>query len=220
MYHTMGKARADQKRKSKSTSSGGANTVLGPRAGPADTCRMTVRMATRYNTDHTGAISSQAFGCNTPIAPCRTVTTGEVPSYLTWMRLAYDRGYVVTSRIRVQVINTTVADSLMVVLSHDGNTNVSTDIDVLAETRHARSGMVGYYSGGKNSIVFNDSYAPRKFQAMSWNSADNAFTTGDPANPYFWLVSVQSVAGGVGNIAYSVSIEYDIEFAELTAPPP
>jgi len=197
------------------------DSVTVPRVGPTDTTRMTVRASCRFTEAVTsGSIFSYAIGCNTPITPFKTAQTGEVPSYLTWMKTAYDRGYTVRSRLRVEFINGTIADSLMCVQSYDGDTSVSTSIDTLAESRHAQSAVIGYYSGGKNAVTMYADYSPFKFQGFAYNSPDNAFTSADPPQPYYWIVSFRSLTGGVGNMTVMMTVEYDIEFAELTVPPP
>lgn len=207
-------------KKSRSNTSRPENFVSIPAVGLADRTRMTVRAATRYNIAHTGAIDSHAIGCNTPLVPFKSVTTGEVPNYITWMMQAYDMGYTVRSRIKVEITNSTVADSVLVALSFDGNTTVTSAIDTLAESRHAKSGMLSHYQGGRTHITLSNEYSPYKFQGFPYNSAANAFTTTDPANPYYYILSVRSVAGGPGNVAVHVLVEYDIEFSELTSPAP
>lgn len=194
---------------------------LGPQVGLPDRLRLTVRAVERHNVALTDAISSIAIGCNTVAAPFITVSTGEVCQYYEWIKAAYDRAYVIRSRIHVQIINTTVSDSVLACLSFDGNTTISTNMNSLCELPHSQDKLIGYFAAGTNSATFTASYNPLKFQGFPYNSPENASDgLAEPTNPYYYILSLQSVAAGTGNMSVKVTVEYDVELTERISPPP
>lgn len=194
---------------------------LGPQVGLPDRLRMTFRAVERHNLALTDAISSIAIGCNTVAAPFKTVSGGEVCQYYEWIKAAYDRAYVIRSRIHVQIINTTVADSVLACLSYDGDTTVSTNMNSLCELPHSKDKLIGYFAAGTNSATFTNSYSPMKFQGFAYNSPENASDgLSEPSNPYYYILSLQSVAAGTGNMSVKVTVEYDVELTERISPPP
>jgi len=137
-----------------------------------------------------------------------------------YLALAWDRVYVQESRIKVEVVNTTVADSVFMVLSMDGNTSSATDINELADLRFSKSGVLGYYTGGNTRVVFTGVFKPQTHLGIAANSANNVCLGGDPADPYFWIITEEPASGTTGNLAYRISIEYDLVFSELKSPAP
>ena len=182
---------------------------------------VTLRGTTAWNLNHAGSFQPFGVTCNDPYRAFATYTTSEIPSYLTFLSLAYDQLYVVRSRVRIELVNSTVADSIATVLGFDGNTAGTPTYDNVAESRDAKSRLVGYYSAGNNMSVFNSSYTPVKYQGIAPNSPDNICKAGAaPPNPYYWIGGIQAVAGGTGNVAARVIVEYDVVFTELKMPPP
>jgi len=167
-----------------------------------------------------GVIASQAFSCNNPYQPSITVNTTANPQFMTLLASAYDRVYVKRSWIVVQVVNSTMADALAVVLSYDGNPVVSSDIDELAETNYAQSRFLGYFSGGNTTTTFAESFTPERNLGIPANSAENVCLGGTPADAMYWIVSVKPLAASTGNVAYRVKIAYELVFSELKAPTP
>lgn len=197
-----------------------ANTVTVPGVGMPPRLRMTVRASNNYTISLATTIVSHAFGCNTPFQPYRTFTTTIQPTYLDWMFGAYTQVSVIQSRIKAEVVNTTVGDSIYTVLSRDSDVVVSTDINELADIRGAKSATLGYYSAGSNRVVHHSDYITKRDKGVPYNHDNNICTTGDPSDPMFWVLSVKSAGGGSGNVVYRVIIEYDLEFAQLQAPTP
>lgn len=182
--------------------------------------RYTLKATSAYNLSTAGTRITHAVGCNTPFQPFRTVTTTVVPQYLTYLAQAWDRVYVRESRIKVEIVNTTVADSIFVVLSMDGNTSVATDINALADLRFSKSDTLGYFTGGNTKTVFTGVFKPQTHLGIPANSAENVCLGGDPSDPYFWAITEEPSAATVGNLAYRVSVEYDLVFSELKSPAP
>jgi len=181
--------------------------------------RTKVRMVTTGVASITGTATILGYGCNTPGQPCRSTTTTEVPAYFTKLAGLYDRVYTLSSRITVQTVNTTVADSVQVVLSNDGNIIVPGSMLELMERTGARSSVLGYYTGGSTAWSASSGWTPRPFIGVSPDSPDNTSVgSADPPNPYFWVLAMQSLGGGTGNLAYKAIIEYDLVFHELTNP--
>jgi hypothetical protein len=197
-----------------------ANVTPNGRFGMPSRMRIWLRAAASYTAITGASTVSHAIGCNTPNAPFRTVATTNIPGYLTWLQDAYEHAFTIKSRIKIELINTTVADSVFSVLSRDSDTVVSTNIDELAETYKAQSKVMGYFSAGTNSVWYYDEFVPMEALGIAWNSPDNLVTTGDPANPYFWVITIKSSGGGIGNVTYRVTVEYCLEFAQLKAPAP
>lgn len=190
------------------------------RPGMPSRQRITLRAVANYSVAVATPIVSHAIGCNTPNQPFRTVSTTDTPGYLSWLQDAYEHCFTRASRIRIELINTTVGDSIFTVLSRDSDTTVSTNISDLAETRRAQSKVLGYFSAGTNMVRFTDEFRPYQALGVAWNSPDNKVGVGDPALPYYWIVSVKTSGGGTGNVAYRVIVDYDLEFADLKAPAP
>ena len=182
---------------------------------------ITLRATTAWNLNHAGSFQPFGVTCNDPYRPFATYTTSEIPSYLTYLSLAYDQLYVLRSSVRIELINSTVSDSLATVLGFDSNTAGTPTYDNVAESRDAQSRLIGYYSAGNNMSVFNSSYTPTKYQGIAPNSPDNICKAGAaPPNPYYWIGGIQAVAGGTGNVATRIIVEYDVAFTELKMPSP
>jgi hypothetical protein len=177
-------------------------------------------MSTTWNINHAGSFQMFGFSCNNPYQPCLTATTGEVPSYLSFLTQAYENLYVVQSRMHVELINSTVADSLSIALGFDGNTAGATTINTLAETRGAVSETIGYYSAGNNKAVLRSQFTPERYLSIPPNSVNNICVGGAPPDQYYWILGMQSIAGGTGNLGARVVVEYDVVFTQLVAPPP
>jgi len=197
-----------------------ANLVTLPGVGLPPKLRMKVRAVSNHAYAIAGSTVSHAIGCNTPITPFRTVTTTNVPAYIDWLHDAYENIYTVRAHITVELLNVTVADSVFTVLSYDSDTTVSTDIASLGEQRGSKSRVLGYFSAGSNKAVLSSEFRPEINLGIPYNSVNNLCTTGDPADPYFWVISVKSAGGGTGNIAYRIIVDYDVEFDQLIAPTP
>lgn len=182
---------------------------------------VTLRASTAWNLNHAGSLQTAGVTCNDPYHPFVNYTTAEIPAYLTYLSQAYDQLYVVRSRIRVELVNSTVADSIATCLALDSNSAGLPTYDEQAESRDAQSRMIGYYSAGSNMAVFHGSYTPMRYQSIAANSPDNMCKAGAaPPNPYYWITSIRSVAGGTGNVAARIMVEYDVAFAELKQPSP
>lgn len=165
-----------------------------------------------------GAIAAIAFGCNTPNQPSRSVATTETPGYYTKLAALYDLVYTVGSVITVRAVNVTIADGVQIVLTNDGNSTFSTNVNELSERPGAVKSMLGHYSGG--SVVFNASHhwRPKPFIGVPADSPDNIVAAADPPNPYYWALAAISLGAGTGNLMYEVTVEYDVVFHELTSP--
>jgi hypothetical protein len=179
-----------------------------------------LKMSTTWNINHAGTFQTFGFSCNNPYQPCQTATTDEVPSYIGFLTQAYENLYVVRSKIRVELINSTVADSISVALGYDGNTAGATTINTLSETRDARGTTVGYYSAGNNKAVLSSQFTPERFLSIPPNSVNNICVGDAPPDQYYWVLGLQSIAGGTGNVGARVVVEYDVVFTQLVAPPP
>jgi hypothetical protein len=183
--------------------------------------RITLRATTAWNLNHAGAFQPAGVTCNDPYRAFATYTTAEIPAYLTYLSQAYDQLYVSSARLRVEMVNSTVADSIAITLGFDSNTAGTPTFDNVAESRDAQSRMIGYYSAGNNRAVFQGTYTPERYQGISANSPDNICKAGAaPPNPYYWIAGIQSVAGGTGNVGARFVVEYDCVFAELKQPSP
>lgn len=174
-----------------------------------------------HNLGHAGTLQSVGMCCNDPYRAFVNITTSEVPAYLAFMSQAYDNLYVVQSRVRAEVINSTVSDSILTVLSYDGTDTGTITINDAAESYNASARTIGYFSAGNNRAVHNGVYTPGRYQGVAPNSPDNICKGGAaPPNPYYYVLSVQTVAGGTGNIATHIEVEYDVCFTELKKPSP
>jgi len=182
--------------------------------------RRTLRATSSYNQAVAGVIVSHAVGCNTPFQPFRSVTTSIVPQYLALLAGAYDRVYVERARIEVELVNSTMADAVFTVLSFDGNTTVSTDVNELSDYRYSQSKTLGYYSGGNTRVVFHSNFAPETHLGIPARSAENVCLGGDPSDPYYWVVTVKPAAAATGNVVYKITVVYDLVFSELKGPTP
>jgi len=181
----------------------------------------TLRASTAWNLNHAGTIQRFGVTCNDPYRPFATFTTAEIPAYLTYLSQAYDQVYVIRSRVHVELINSTVADSIAMTLGFDSDTAGTPAYNDIAESRDAQSRMVGYYTVGNNMTTFNSEYTSREYQGIPADSPDNICKAGvAPPNPYYWIAGLQSVAGGTGNVGARVIVEYDVVFAELKLPSP
>lgn len=181
---------------------------------------VTLRAASTWNLAYDGTFRTMGFGCNTPFSPFQTYTTAEVPSYIGYLTLAYEQCYVRASRIRVETINSTVADSISIALGKDGNLSGSHTLNSIGEQNGGRTSVIGYFSGGSNRGILVSDFRPGKDMGIPVNSPDNICTGGNPPNPYFWILGLQSVAGGTGNVGFKVIVEYDLDFVQLVSPPP
>jgi hypothetical protein len=181
---------------------------------------ISLRASTTWNINHAGSFQTFGVACNNPYQPFVTATTSELPSYLSYLSQAYENLYVRSSRIHVQLINSTVSDSISVALGFDGNTTGTTNINTLAETRDAVSNVIGYYSAGNNKFNMSSSFTPERYLSIAWNSPNNECEGAAPPDPYYWILGLQSIAGGTGNVGARIVVEYDVEFAQLVAPPP
>lgn len=210
-----------QRKQQKLANSNSSKVVLHRGVGLPPRLGTTLRASTAWNLNHAGTFQPFGVTCNDPYRPFATYTTAEIPAYLTYLSLAYDQVYVIRSRVHVELINSTVADSIATAIGFDGNTGGTPSYDNVAESREAQSRLVGYYTGGSNMVVFNSSYSPEKFQGVAPNSVDNICKAGAaPPNPYYWIAGIQSVAGGTGNVGARIIVEYDVVFAELKLPSP
>jgi hypothetical protein len=195
--------------------------VLYKGIGPPHECAITLKVSSQYNANHAGTLQTFGFVCNHPASPFATFTTSEAPSYLAWMSVAYESCFTRAARIKVNVINSTVADSIQIVIAKDGNLTGTHTINSLGEMRDAHSRLVGYYTGGSNQAVLNSQFSPMGDMGIASNSPDNISVVGAaPPNPYNWILGMQSIAGGTGNVAIRVEIEYDLEFIQLVSPAP
>jgi hypothetical protein len=182
---------------------------------------VTLRAASVWNINHAGSFQTYGVSCNNPYQPFITATTTEVPSYLSYLSLAYQRVYTVASRVTVELVNSTVADTIACAVAMDGDTVGTTNINTLSETRAAQCRSIGYYSGGSNRAVLRSSFSPRQYIGVPPSSPDNTCVVGAaPPNQYYWIVGLQSVAGGTGNVSARIVVEYDVVFSELISPPP
>lgn len=191
-----------------------------PRWGFPSKLGMTLRASTSYNVAYAGTLVTHGVSCNNPFQPFITVTTTEVPSYLTFVSLAYDKIYVERATIRVEYVNSTVADSITTVLANDGTTSGVYTLNTLAESHDSQSRVIGYYSAGNNRADLHHQFTPQRYLGIAPNSADNMCNGGAPANQYYWVVGMQSVAGGTGNVAIRIVVEYDVVCTELASPSP
>jgi len=192
-----------------------------PGIGLSEMLQCTLRASTVYNIALTTANKQVAIGCNTPYQPFRTETTTEKPGYMTYLNTAYENVYVREARIIAEVVNSTVADSITTVLSYDSETTVSTDIKELSEQRYAKTQTLGYFSAGSNRTVHRGTFTPQGFLGINPNNAANTcYGAADPADPYYWILSVKTVGGGEGNVAFRITVEYDLEFSQLKSPQP
>lgn len=214
------KSRAKHKQQKGDEGAITSNLVVLPGVGLPARMRLRVRAVSSHAYPISTSIVSHAIGCNTPLLPFKTATTTNVPAYIDWLHNAYEDIYTVRAHIRVELLNVTVADSVFAVLSFDSDTTVATDISALAEQRGSRSNTLGYFSAGSNKTVMTSVFTPEVNLGIPYNSVDNKVNTTDPADPYYWIVSVKSAGGGSGNIAYRIIVDYDIEFDQLIAPTP
>jgi len=182
--------------------------------------RVSLRATSTYSTNIVGVQQSFAVGCNTPFQPFRTVTTSIVPQYMAFLGTAYDRVYVERAYIRVEVVNSTMPDAVYVVLSYDGNTTASTDINELADARYAQSHTLGYYSGGDTHTAFTAEFTPERLLGIPASSSENVCLGGDPIDPMFWVLSIKPAAATTGNVAFKINVVYDLVFSELKMPAP
>ncbi len=183
--------------------------------------RIRLRAVTATNLNHAGSIQTSGYGCNLPYNPFQTFSTTDQPSYVLWLQQAYQNYYTVKSHIRVELINSTVADSIMVALGKDGNLTGTHTLNEISEQHGAVSGAVGYYSGGSNRLVLESSFYPRADIGIPPDGASNVGVTGsDPSDKYYWILGLIALAGGTGNVALKVSLEYDVVFSQLESPCP
>jgi len=214
----MVKRRPTPEKRGKSNSS---RLVLHRGVGLPPRLGTTLRASTAWNLNHAGTVQPFGVTCNDPYRPFATYTTAEIPSYLTFLSLAYDQVFVTHARVHIELVNSTVADSLATTLGFDGNTGGTPSYNDVAESRDAQSRLIGYYTAGNNMAAFNSDYSPEKYQGIAANSPDNICKAGAaPPNPYYWIAAVQSVAGGTGNVGARIIVEYDVVFAELKMPSP
>lgn len=214
----MVKRRPTQDKRGKSNSS---IVVLHKGVGLPPRLRTTLRVNATWNINHAGTSQTFGFTCNDPYRPCITFTTLEIPAYLTFLSQAYDRLFVISARIHLELINSNIVDSIATTMGYDSNLTGTPVFDNVAESRDAQSHSIGHFSGGSNKVSFNMRYTPEKYQALPHNSPDNICVAGaGPPNPYYWICAIQSIAGGSGNVGARVTIEYDTEFAELKLPSP
>lgn len=189
--------------------------------GPPHKMPITLKVSSQYNANHAGTLQTFGFVCNYPASPFSSFTTSEAPSYLAWMSIAYEQCYTRAARITINVINSTVADTLQLVLAKDGNTTGAHTINSLGEMRDSVSKLTGYYTGGSNQVALTSHFSPGGDMGIQASSPDNISVSGAaPPNPYNWVLGLQSVAGGTGNVAIRVMIEFDLEFIQLVSPAP
>ncbi len=181
---------------------------------------VTLRVSSAWNINHAGALQTFGVSCNNPYQPFITATTSEVPAYLSYLSTAYDNLYTVRSRIRVEMINSTVGDSLTTVLAYDGNTSGTLNVNNLCESRDAKALTIGYYTGGSNKSVLTGEFTPERYLSIPPSSVNNICVGGAPPDPYYWIVGLQSIAGGTGNVGTRIVVEYDVVFTQLAQPPP
>jgi hypothetical protein len=182
---------------------------------------ITVRAVSAWNLNHAGSLQTPGFGCNTPYNPFLTFTTSEQPAYVTWLQQCYANYYTVKSHIKVELINSTVADTVMVALGKDGNISGTHTYNEVAEQYGAVSGAVGHYTGGSNRLILQSSFKPMVDLGVPASNSKNVGDTGsDPSDPYNWILAIQAIAGGTGNIAAKVTVEYDLVFSQLESPSP
>lgn len=226
MTPKVSKRQAASDRGGTRTASGGrarvqtVEKVVLPGWGLTPKLGITLRATSVFNVTHAGTFQTYGVSCNNPYMPFITTTTSEVPSYLTYLSLAYSQLYTLSSRVRVEVLNSTCNDSIAVALGYDGNVSGTTSINTLSETRDSVSSTLGYYTGGNNRAVLQGSFTPMRYLGIASNSPDNICTGGAPPNQYYWVFGLQSVAGGTGNVCVRFVVEYDVVFSELVAPPP
>lgn len=181
------------------------------------------RTKLRYVTRNTFTVSATPapifYGCNTPNQPSRTFSTTSRPLYWTELEAMYERCYTLSSVITVSVVNTTVPDGVMIVLSNDSNMLPDPEPNDLAERTGAKKGLMGHFSGGRVTFNASHHFTPTQYLGMSANAIDNTVTLGvDPIDPYFWSLTALSFGGGEGNLNFEIAIEYDVVFHELKSP--
>lgn len=208
------------KSKRSTSGNGGRNQFGSTKVGMPSVYRRTLVATSTYNTAVAGVQVSQTVGCNTPFQPFRTVTTSIVPQYLATLSSIYDRTYVERARIEVELVNATLADAVFTVLSHDGNSTVSTDINELSDYRYSQSKTLGYYSGGNVKAIYRSEFTPERHLGIPAIAAENVCLGTDPSDPYFWCITVKPSAGATGNVAYKIRVVYDLVFSELKGPTP
>jgi len=196
----------------------GNNVVISRGVGMPKQFRCKLRFAYNGVVAVTGTNAGLAWGCNSPNQPNRSVGTTETPGYYTKLAALYERVYTVSSAIRYQAVNVTTADAVQIVLSNDSDSSVPTNIYESMERADALDGILGHYQGGSTVFRSSHRWEPKPYIGVPPDSPDNTVVAADPPNPYYWFVSMQSLGGGTGNVAYQVVIEYDVVFHELKLP--
>lgn len=167
----------------------------------------------------TGTPSVTFWGFNSPNQPGRTLDTAAEPLYYSQLAVIYDNCYTTRSRAKASVQNLTVADGILVILSHDNDGTTSSSSTALREKPFAHTGHLGHYQGGSTSYAGSIAFEPQRFLGFGPSDVRNtAVQSQDPDDIYTFVVSVRSLGGGTGNIAVTVDVEYDVVLSQIRDP--
>lgn len=191
-----------------------------PRWGLPPQLGVTLKVSSLYNVSSAGSLIAHAISCNNPFQPFVTTTTSEVPAYLTYLSLAYQQLYVERANVRIEVVNSTVPDSVSTVLAIDGTPGGGHTMNTLAESLDSQARVIGYYTAGNNRAVLQHQFTPQRYLSIPPNSADNMCTGGPPIDEYFWILGMQPISAGSGNIGVRIVVEYDVVLTEFVTPSP
>lgn len=196
-----------------------APIVFSPNSGFPQRLGTTLRYTYTAVVSVTGTPSSTFWGFNTPNQPGRTLDTSAEPLYYSQLADIYANCYTTRARAKASVQNLTVADGILVILSHDDNDTTTSTSTALREKPFAQTGHLGHYQGGSTSYAGAITFAPQRYLGFGPSDVRNTvFEKLDPDDTYSFVVSVRSLGGGTGNIAVTVDIDYDVVFAQIRDP--
>lgn len=163
-----------------------------------------------------GAIQTRSYSCNSIFTPSVTIDTTHRPLYYSTYSGLYTYYNVVQSEIRVTLTNTAVtADGVILVLSWDSDTTVSTNVDVLAALETAKSSIVGASGGTSVSRRLTHMFTPRKYMDVDYDNAANGAVFGNnPGDQFYWTVSANTAGASNGTFALDVEIDYYVVLSE------
>jgi len=188
--------------------------------GFPDRMRTTLRYADTFAVPSiTGAVGKQAYRCNSVYDPDYT-NAGHQPLYYDTYAAIYDHYAVISSKIRVEVINANTT-TWMAGLVIDDDTTTSSDIKVLLEQNHGVSDMLTPLTGSHSEAVFTDQFNAKSILGID-PFASQTYKTGIASNPseesYFLIWGADLLGSGTTYMQIKVEIIYDVLFTELSTP--
>lgn len=181
----------------------------------------TMRYSGTFNlTSTAGSLSTNVFAANGIFDPDIT-GGGHQPLYRDQYTVLYDQYVVLGAKITLHACNTTSVSGVILGLTGDDDSTLSSNSDTRREQNNSISTLLGPATGGHSTAVLTQTFEPlTDFGVDAKDDGSSATNVGsNPSELWCWGAWATSVDGASTNVVNCmVMIEYTVKFSELTTP--